>query len=384
MMYAQKKEIAQAKDNVKAGKSLVEAEASMRKLLCDSANRTNEKIWLVLFDAVRKQYENLNEQMYLKQKVDTSNLFVLTNRMFGVLEGLDSLDAQPNGGGKVKLNYRKRNSEYLNTFRPNLYNGGLFYIGKKDYRKAFDMFSTYIDCANQPLFSSFNYGLTDRRMPKAAFYTVYAGYKLGNAAYTLKYADLAKRDTADIVATYQYMSEAYRLNSDSVKFVNILQCGFARNPQSDYFFSHLFDYYFKRSETDSALVLCDKAIKADTANTVAMFAKSTVLLNQKRYEECVEVCNRIISLDKNHAEAYLNGGLALFNQAVELDNSKNRSREKRERMMAMYRKALPYMQAYRKLAPNAKKAWAMPLYTIYLNLNMGKEFDEIDALLRTL
>ena len=24
----------------------------------------------------------------------------------------------------------------------------------------------------------------------------------------------------------------------------------------------------------------------------------------------------------------------------------------------------------------------MPLYTIYLNLNMGKEFDEIDALLR--
>ena len=32
MINAQKKEIAQAKDNVKAGKALVEAEASMRKL----------------------------------------------------------------------------------------------------------------------------------------------------------------------------------------------------------------------------------------------------------------------------------------------------------------------------------------------------------------
>ena len=68
MINAQKKEIAQAKDNVKAGKALVEAEASMRKLLNDSANKTNEKIWLVLFDAVRKQYEKITEQMYLKQR----------------------------------------------------------------------------------------------------------------------------------------------------------------------------------------------------------------------------------------------------------------------------------------------------------------------------
>ena len=44
MINAQKKEIAQAKDNVKAGKALAEAEASMRKLLNDSSNKTNEKI----------------------------------------------------------------------------------------------------------------------------------------------------------------------------------------------------------------------------------------------------------------------------------------------------------------------------------------------------
>ena len=66
MCNAQKKEISKAKDNVKAGKSLEEAETSMRKLLTDSANKDNEKIWLILFDAVRKQYETVNEQMYLR------------------------------------------------------------------------------------------------------------------------------------------------------------------------------------------------------------------------------------------------------------------------------------------------------------------------------
>lgn len=80
---AQRKEIAQAKDNVKAGKKLAEAEASMRHLLADSANRNNDKIWLVLFDAVRKQYEALNEQMYLKQTTDTASLFDVTYRLFG-------------------------------------------------------------------------------------------------------------------------------------------------------------------------------------------------------------------------------------------------------------------------------------------------------------
>lgn len=83
---AQRKEIAQAKDNVKAGKKLAEAEASMRHLLADSANRDNDKIWLVLFDAVRKQYEALNEQMYLKQTTDTASLFDVTYRLFGVLK----------------------------------------------------------------------------------------------------------------------------------------------------------------------------------------------------------------------------------------------------------------------------------------------------------
>ena len=49
---AQKKEMAQAKAAIKAGKA-VEAEASMRTLLANPDNRSNEKIWLVLFEIGR-------------------------------------------------------------------------------------------------------------------------------------------------------------------------------------------------------------------------------------------------------------------------------------------------------------------------------------------
>ena len=169
--FAQKKEISQAKSAIKAGNA-VEAEASMRKLLADSAHRQNEKIWLVLFDAVKKQYEDVNEKMYLKQSTDTAKLFDAAYRMFGVLEALDSVDAMPDKDGRIKLKYRRKHADYLDAYRKNLYTGGSYFLNKQDYPRAFKLFAAYIDCASQPLFESQQYASRDKRLPSAAFYAL--------------------------------------------------------------------------------------------------------------------------------------------------------------------------------------------------------------------
>ena len=51
-------------------------------------------------------------------------------------------------------------------------------------------------------------------------------------------------------------------------------------------------------------------------------------------------------------------------------------------MRQTYQKALPYVEKYRQLVPDEKEKWGPVLYRIYLNLNMGKQFDEIDRLLK--
>ena len=71
--------------------------------------------------------------------------------------------------------------------------------------------------------------------------------------------------------------------------------------------------------------------------------------------------------------------MAYFDQAIELAKTQQ-SGSKRARINKLYETALPYLEQYRKLAPKARDKWLAPLYTIYLNLNMGKEFDEIDRL----
>lgn len=128
-LRAQRKEMSQARSYIKSGKELEKAEKMMTELLAkDSVCRTNPKIYLLLYQALQKQYEVGNEKLYLKQKYDTAAIFNLTKRMFTVLETLDSVDAIPDKKGRVVLEYRRKHASELNTLRPNLFYGGTYYL----------------------------------------------------------------------------------------------------------------------------------------------------------------------------------------------------------------------------------------------------------------
>lgn len=379
---AQKKDIAQAQEWIKKNQNLDKAEQSMTKLLADSANRRNEKIWLTLFEAVHKQYEQGNEKLYLKQKYDTAALFKSAFKLFGILESLDSLDACPDKKGRVKLEYRKKHAAYLNTLRPNLYNGGIFFIRHQQYKDAYDYLNAYIDCSRQPLFTGYNYEERDKHLPSAAFWAVYCGYKMKDAKATLHHTYQALKDTAHYQLMLQYLAETYKLENDTARYAATIEEGFHRYPTFPFFFPRLMEYYSQQQDWKKGLAICDEALRADSANEVFRFAKSTVLLNTGRYRECLALCDTLLAHNDSLADAWLNAGLAWFNQGVELDKNVQTTRKSREHILLCYKKAMPYLERYRELAPDRKDKWALPLYTIYLNLNLGSKFDEIDKVMR--
>ena len=53
-----------------------------------------------------------------------------------------------------------------------------------------------------------------------------------------------------------------------------------------------------------------------------------------------------------------------------------------KKILDCYKRALPYMEKYREMAPDDKERWAKSLYNIYLKLNMGRKFEEISGVLR--
>jgi tetratricopeptide (TPR) repeat protein len=379
LTWAQKKELNQARSYIKSGKEkeLEQAEQMMVRLLKEPKNKTNKKIYLTRFDAVKGLYLQANERLYLKQKQDTAKFFELNKRMFTILETLDSIEMRPNEKGRVDIEYRKKHAELLHAYRPNLFNAGTYHLRKGEMQKAFDYFEFYIDCSRQPLFSTYRYDSLDTRMPEAAYWATFCGYRMQNAVLTLRHRKLALCDSAKANFTLQYIAEARRWLNDQELYLKTLEEGFRRFPTFTYFFPRLMDAYSQRGEYDKALAAADSAIAVCDTCTLYLFAKSTMLFRLERYGESIKVSEQIIAINPNLAEAHFNAGTGYLNIALRLDERKNK-----KQLRQLYQKARPYMERYRQLMPNQKEKWGPALYRIYLNLNMGKQFDEIDRLLK--
>jgi len=378
LTFAQKKELSQARSYIKSGKDFDKAERLMTDLLKkDMASRDNKKVYLTWLEAVQKQYNVANEKLYLKQKQDTAAFFDLTRRMFTIAETLDSIDIRPDKKGRVAPEYRQKHAAQLHVYRANLYNGGSFFVRKANYKQAFEYYETYIDCARQPLFESYRYDSTDVRMPEAGYWTTYCGYKMNDPVLTLRHRKLALQDTAKASFTLMYMAEARKWMKDDELYLKTLEEGFRRYPTFYYFFPRLIDEYNRTGLQEKALAAADSALAVDADNQLFLFAKSTLLLRLERWSDCISCSERLIALCDTLAEPNFNAGTAYLNLAEKLDEKK----EKKLRRQA-FQQAQRYMERYRVLAPKEKDKWAPVLYRIYLNLNLGKQFDEIDLLLK--
>ena len=374
---AQRRQLQEARAILKSGKNFEQAEKIMTDLLKDTANQSNTRIYDFWLQSVEKQYGAMNEQMYKKQKVDTVKLFNLTKRIFTVGERLDSLDMIPDKKGRVNLQYRKDNAERLNGYRPNLFFGGAYYLRKLQYQKAFEYFETYIDCINQPLFSDLNLLVSDERIGEAAYWATYCGYRMNDPVLTLRHAGLARLDSTKLDYTLQYVAESWKQLNDDSLYVATLWEGFHKFPTSGYFFPRLIDSYTAKGNYEKALAVADEALAADSLSELYLFAKSTMLLNLGEYAQSLAYSKKIIAQNDQMADAYYNAGTALVNIALSMD-----PRKQKKQIRKKYQMAMPYMETYRRLAPQQKDKWAPALYRIYFNLNMGKQFDEIDKILK--
>ena len=379
--FAQKKVISAARANIKNGQNLEDAENSMRNLLKDTANLHNEKIWLTLFDAVKKQYDQLNEKLYLKQQSDTAKLFRHTLHMFDVLESLDSIDNIKGKNGKVEHSYRKRHGNFLDSHRANLFNGGLYFIKKQSFDEAYRLFDCYIDCAEQPLFEDFDYASTDERLPEAAYWSMFCGYKLKDAQKIDKYTDLAKIGGKHEVYMLQYIAESYLQKNDTANYRKTLETGFAKYPEHLYFFSHLAIYYGKIGLHREVLDISEKALEHDENNVSALVALSSAYYQLHRYDECVSASDKVIDLGVMVPIVFANAGFSYYVQSITITKKVRLTDDDKSRLRLLYKRALPYFEKYREMRPEDADVWGKPLYNIYLNLNMGEQFEEIDAIL---
>lgn len=374
-----KKDISTVKTNLKASKDLEKSEATLRKYLADSVFSKQKSLHLMLIECLRKQYEAGNEKMYLKQKVDTASILHTNVRQFLAIETFDSIDAAPNSKGVSEPSYRKKHAEYLKPYWGNILKGGIFFFAHSKWQDAWDSFNTYLDCYKQPLFSVEQLDTTQLHF--AAFLATMSAYNLSNLTLALKYAEEAIAYAPRKEMTLQRLADICAEKGDTARYVEYLERGNDAFPYSGYFFPNLIDFRVASKDYAKALQCADAALAKDSLNITFLLARHNVLMMMQRYDEALEDGIAMLVINDSLAIPNYNVGCIYYKKAQDAMRQTGLSYKQRLKNAQQYYKLCrPYMERYRELMPKDKHLWRPVLYDVYLNLNMGKEFDSLPPL----
>ena len=322
-----------------------------------------------------------NQKAYLKQPYDTAKFFNKLRDMYGQLRLCDSIDLTPDAKGRVHARFQKKTRALRLKHRRNIFGGGKYYLSKRNYAAAYPFFDLYCTYRNPEK--------ADTLYPQAALWASLSSFLVEDYAGTIKHVDSAivHYDSVTAAILQEYKVRSYgKLKNDSA-WVAGLQLGVVKYPYHDYFFVQLADWCYAHRAYAVERKLADRVISETGGKAIHYYAKSKCYLAEENYEACIACADSTIRLDDEFVDAYYNKGIAYLNMAVLSQESSSKDTHDpqyaidKEKTQELFRQARPCMEMVRKLQPENTERWAPPLYRIYLYLNLGDEFMEIDGLL---
>ena len=173
---------------------------------------------------------------------------------------------------------------------------------------------------------------------------------------------------------------------DTAQYLHYLTQAWEDYPTRQPFFLRLTDYYLQQHDYARVLTLCDRQLEVDTLRTAAYVARCNALLNLRRFDEVVATAKQLQQCDTLCAEAYYYMGTAdaALGAMVTLPKDARSAAYKQahKKQQTYYRKAMESIEEYRRRMPDDKARWAPLLYQLYLWLNEGKKFEEVERLLQ--
>lgn len=359
----------------------------IKKLEGDTLYSGDPRLYAYAVQAYQKKNDALNEKAYLKQSFDTAQLFSTVYDICTYTLRLDSTDQAWAARHQKEAKTRRANSELLHRCYANLGAGGRYHYAKKKYADAVRYLSLYLTLPTLPVWGTDTATTSSRRYIDNAYLRLNSLFASGRYSEMGTYRDLLLSDTLvrrNALLCYTLAAEAV---ADSADFLQLLGEGLRDYPDQPLYFTRLADTYANRGAYAPLLQLSDSLLNIDSRNVYYLECKSLCLMKLERYEEAIAISLLELQADSAQAEPYYYIGACYCNLAHDVDfplsvNSADYAAATRIQQ-GYYTNARPYLEHYRKLAPGKSDRWAPLLYTVYLKLNKGREFDEIDQLLRS-
>ena len=354
----------------------------------DPLNKDWDQTWLVAADIYQHFYYQENTKSYT-QPYDTVGMYNLLTQWYRFAMMADSIQQIPNAKGKTSEEARKKHANEIHRTMSDLIRGGIFYFNDhQDYAKAYEMFDSYFTVANHPMLKNLTEGDTifQKYVPIYSYYPALAAYNLERWNDVLKYAQVATADEEVGETATEMICDAYGNLQDTVAWLETLKKGLVEYPTAEYYYGKLLNYYNLKNDMSELENFVKEMVEIDPEKAYNYYVLGYVAQQNKDYDKAIEQYQIAIDKDANLSDAYFNLGLCIMFQASDFMDSKSnldyRSKAYKDAVKEQkeyYKKALPYFLKYRELEPSSTDKWAIPLQTIYYQIDMSKELNEIEA-----
>jgi len=361
-------------------KEAVNKISALRK---DSLYRDNPKLCLYSIEANKGLNDAENTKLYLKKDYDTLAFFSTTHQIIKEAVKLDSLERalQKSDGQKPKeTNYI---CSLLQQYMPNTAAASRHFYKKGKYGEAMSYLRTCLDLPHTSIGKLAK--LSDKAENSNAALYLLSAYQTKNLPETHRYEELALGDSMlrkNVLKCLAYTAEA---EHDTTTYRKWLDKGFQEFSDEPLFFTLLADYHTARGDNHAVLCLSEKQLVRDSSDVSALVAQCMAQLHLQRYDDCISSANRLLRADSTAIEANYFLGASYTAKANDIqlpENAFSRNYKKiKKEQTSLYRQAMPYLERYRAQAPKQAKRWGPLLYKVYLALNEGKKFSEIEKLL---
>ena len=379
---AAQKELKALRAFVKA-KNTSEAMKEVARLESDSICQFMPKLYELALKTQILINDVENEKAYLKKACDTAKLFESTRQIFHYAHKADSAERRLMEMQGKPYAVDKRKVKLLQRYHKNLVAATRYFYTRKNYKEAQRQFEMLLSLTNSPLCGVTPVDTLSEDYATEVYMFTYSAFKNEDYASVERYKNLLFNHPRYYPTTLEMFARSANASGQGDKFEDYLRLGAEEFPQQDYFFDELATLYVADERYSQAVTLADQLLKADSTSLKAMYLKAHALYMLGEEASCIEVSKKLVEADaKNYyVEANYYAGQFIMNrlQTIYLPTrigSKQFEWAKNE-MKNICDEARPYLERYRQFCPSQHEKWAPLLYRVYLELNMGPEFEEI-------
>lgn len=388
-LFAQKANVSQAASlTLQEKPDFKAAREAIKPAFNDEKTKNDPKTYFTAGMIGYTENDSYSKLMMLGKEVDQVKKGKAIMEAYDYFLKAYKLDQMPNDKGKVKPKFDKKIKENIKEFytaQYNLVGYGAHLFDKKDYKGAFDAFSTFLEIPKLPMMNK-ELSMTDSTYRMIKYFSALAATNMQNHDKAIEmYKDLAD-DNYETKNVYQLLADEYRSIKDTVNYLATLEQGFKLFNDDPWFLQNIINHYIYSDKIEEASKYLDAAIAQAPTVAEYYYVKGNVDERLGNNDGARKAFEKALELQPKMASAYAGIGRIIFNQAVEFLRAADSIRDNKlynaevQKANDIFKQSLPYMEKAVELDPkdtDFKQALKMLYYRLGDNANYEKISKEL-------